>query len=665
MADQSDLLRQLDALPTVGGLRQQTAAAARRSAELGMPPQSSFVADVLLRSGLGQGLLMGAGDEVEAFFRSRLGNETYDQALEEVRRRMAMTAQERPGQTMAAEIAGSLLPAAGAMLASGGTAAPAVAARAAPLVARMAQGAAQGAAVGTAQGAVEGFMKGEGSASARLDRAAEDALTGGMFGGPIGAAAPAVGGALRRTFASPEERAARRMQGLLEESGSTPADAAAAYAARQTSEMGGARPEILADIMPGSAVAAETRRVANMPGANRQEITQQLQTRANEQGPRIMQSFEEALGGPRGNFFDNLDALQASRSAAAAPLYAQIGDIPARSSRLDELLLRAPDAAFDEARNAARYEGLIFPNLIAPNAQGTRTIVGDYTLRDVDMVKRGLDRIIERETDNITGRVSSEGRRAQTLKQQILAEADSLPGPYRQAREAWAGPTAVMDAMRSGQRIFNERAESSVRDIARMTASEREGFVVGVLDAVNQRIGRGVEGRDISSAFRSGNVRAQIEAALGAARSPEEARRAADALLQGIEREAQMAATNRGTRSISATAPLQAQQADFGAATGGLGILREAAQSGVGAAGASALQRALQRASMGMTNARIGATNEALRPYLFSTGPALTTRLQQINDILRPPAAYGVGSRQLAPGLLSDPFAELTGVQRR
>jgi hypothetical protein len=251
------------------------------------------------------------------------------------------------------------------------------------------------------------------------------------------------------------------------------------------------------------------------------------------------------------------------------------------------------------------------------------------------------------------------------LKQQILAEADTLPGPYRQAREAWAGPTAVMDAMRSGQRIFNERAETSVRDIAKMTASEREGFVVGVLDAVNQRIGRGIEGRDISSAFRSGNVRAQIEAALGAARSPQEARRAADVLLQGIEREAQMAATNRATRSISATAPLQAQEADFGAATGGASILREAAQSGIGAAGASALQRGLQRASMGMTNARMGATNEALRPYLFGTGPELAQQLRQIDQILRPPAAYGVGPRQLVPGLLADPFAELTGIQRQ
>lgn len=390
MADQSDLLRQLDALPTIGGSRQQTAAAARRGAELGMPPQSGFVADVLLRSGLGQGLLMGAGDEVEAFFRSRLGSQTYDQALEEVRRRMAVTRQERPGQTTAAEIAGAVLPAAGAMLASGGAAAPVVAARAAPLVARIGQGAAQGAAVGAAQGGVEGFMKGEGSASARLDRAAEDALTGGMVGGPIGAVAPVAGGMLRRTFASPEERAARRMQGLIEESGSTPAEAAAAYAARQTPDMGGARPEILADLMPGSAVAAETRRVANMPGANRQEITQQLQTRANEQGPRIMQDFEGALGGARGNFFDNLDALQASRSATAAPLYAQIGEIPARSGRLDDLLLRAPDAAFDEARNAARYEGLIFPNLVAPNAQGTRTIVGDYTLRDVDIDRKSV-----------------------------------------------------------------------------------------------------------------------------------------------------------------------------------------------------------------------------------------------------------------------------------
>jgi len=665
MADQTDLLEQLRALPPMGPARQQATAVARRGAELGMQPQSSFISDILLRSGLGQGLLMGAGDEVEAFFRARLGNETYEQALEDVRRRLAVTAQERPGQSAVAEIGGGILPAVGAMVLSRGQAAPAVASRAAPLISRMTQSLGQGTAVGAAQGGAEGFLKGEGSAAARLDRAAEEAVTGGAFGAGIGAAAPLVGGVVRRTFAPPEERAARRMQGLIEESGTTPTEAAAAYSARQSAEMGGVRPEILADLMPGSAISAETRRIANMPGANRQQITEQLQERANQQGQRIMGSFEEALGGPRGNFFDNLDALQASRSASAAPLYAQIGDIPARSSRLDQLLLRAPDAAFDEARNAARYEGLIFPNLVSPNAQGVRTVVGDYTLRDVDMVKRGLDRVIERETDNVTGRVSSEGRRAIKLKEDILSEADQLPGPYRQAREAWSGPTAVMDAMRSGQRIFNERAETSVRDIAKMTTSEREGFVIGVLDAVNQRIGRGIEGRDISSAFRSGNVRAQIEAALGAARSPEEARRAADALLQGIEREAKMAATNRGTRNISATAPMMAQQGDFASSMGGMGLLREAAQSGIGAAGASALQKALQRGAMGMTNRRVEATNEALRPYLLGTGPELPTRLRDIDRLLQQPASYGVGPRQLVPGLLADPFAETFGTQRR
>ena len=126
-----------------------------------------------------------------------------------------------------------------------------------------------------------------------------------------------------------------------------------------------------------------------------------------------------------------------------------------------------------------------------------------------------------------------------------------------------------------------------------------------------------------------------------------------------------MAATNRSTRNISATAPMQAQQADFNAATGGMSILREAAQSGIGAAGASALQRALQRGSMGVTNARVNATNEALRPYLFGTGAELPNRLREIDRLLQPPAAYGVGPRQLVPGLLADPFAETLGIQRR
>lgn len=659
-----DPFARLMALPPAKTARGQAAEAARRSSQLGLEPQSSFLADVLLRGAIGQGLLMGGGDEAEAYIRSALTGRPYEQSLEEIRQKLAVAGQERPGQMLAAEVAGGVLPAAGALVASGGMAAPAAAARVAPLAARVAQAAGQGVAVGAGQGAVEGFLKGEGGAAARLDRAAEEAMTGSMFGGAIGAAAPVVGGMVRKTFASPEERAARRMTGLLEESGVTPEQAAAAYAARQAPEMGGVRPEILADVMPGSAVARETQRIANLPGANRQEIAQQLTERSAQQGPRIQEAFQGALGTQR-DFYSLMDDLERARSAAAAPLYQGLEQIPARSDKIDSIIMRMDDAAFDLAKKAARFDGLIFPNIVAVNKDGTRKVVGDYTVRDLDMLKRGLDRIIEDGRSDITGRLNTEARDAAKLKSELLSEIDPVAPQYAAARQAWAGRSAVMDAMGAGQRIFNERAEQTARDIARMSASEREGFVVGVLDAVNQRLGRGVQGRDITSVFRTGNVRAQIEAALGAAQSPERASRAADALLQGIEREAQMAATARTTRSVSATAPLLAQEADFAAATGAAGVLRDLAARGVGPAAGSLLERGLQRGALGLTQARMGATNEALRPYLFGTGSDLTRRLQAMQALMAPPPAYGAGLRQMAPGLLGDPIGEALGLQRR
>lgn len=626
-------------------------------------PTSSIGADVIGRVGVGQGLMMGYGDEAEAFIRSKLpGGRSYEDELADVRQKIATTQRERPIASTTAEVGGSLAPTVAALATipfSGGASTPAAAATAArtgTLLGNIVRGGMRGGAIGGVQGGIEGFGKGEGGFENRAQRALGEAAVGTVVGGTLGAAVPAAGAAIGSVFSSPTTRAQNRMLDVLGEQGASPQDVAAEYARRQAQ---GVKPEIIADMYPGGAVAAESRRVLNVPGANRAEITGQLVGRMDEQGPRVAQAFQRATGTDQ-KFFTVLDDLEKTRKADATPFYQAAYEKPARTKTLDELILRAPDNAFEEAQRAARYEGLVFPNLVAQNKDGARTIVGDYTVKDVDLVKRGLDRIIENNTDAITGKANSEARRAATLKNAIVNEVDKLAPEYAQARSAWAGPSAVMEAMRSGQRLFNERAEITARDIAKLGQSEKEGFLIGALDAVNQRIGRKVEGQDVTGAFRSGNAKAQIEAALSATgRKPDEVKSITNALFADIEREAMMANTNRQLRAISQTAPLQAEEQAFREGMrASTGFLRDMQSGGISGGLAGLLQRGGDRLATGLTEQGAQRTNAEIARLMFpNTQQGVEQAMSELTRRQLQRGRYAV-PRAVVPGLLADPLTD-------
>lgn len=626
-------------------------------------PTSSVGADVIGRVGVGQGLMMGYGDEAEAFIRSKLpGGRSYEDELTDVRQKIATTQRERPIASTTAEVGGSLAPAVAALAAipfSGGASAPAAAATAArtgTLLGNIVRGGMRGGAIGGVQGGIEGFGKGEGGFENRAQRALGEAAVGTVVGGTLGAAVPAAGAAIGSVFSSPTTRAQNRMLDVLGEQGASPQDVAAEYARRQAQ---GVKPEIIADMYPGGAVAAESRRVLNVPGANRAEITGQLVGRMDEQGPRVAQAFEEATGTNK-KFYPVYEELQRARKADAAPLYEAAYPKPARTKVLDELLLRLDDDVFNQSRKAARADGLDFVDLIGTDRNGKRAILFDYDVKQVDLIKRGLDRVIENGTDKITREKSPEARDAILFKNAILKEVDKLAPEYAQARSLWAGPSAVMDAMRSGKRLFDERAEVTARDIAKLGTAEKEGFLIGALDAVNQRIGRKIEGQDVTGAFRSGNAKAQIEAALSATgRKPDEVKSITNALFADIEREAMMANTNRQLRAISQTAPLQAEEQAFREGMrASTGFLRDMQSGGISGGLAGLLQRGGDRLATGLTEQGAQRTNAEIARLMFpNTQQGVEQAMSELTRRQLQRGRYAV-PRAVVPGLLADPLTD-------
>ena len=150
----------------------------------------------IARSVLGQGLLLGWGDEAEAWLRSKIGDDSYDETLARIQQSNQAYRDEYPVASIGNEVIGGLIPTAAAYFATpftGGTSAPVAAAGTArmgmmvPRIAAQLPNWMKGAGIG----ATEGAIAGAGMADQGQSRA-EGAAMGAAIGAPLGAAAPAV-----------------------------------------------------------------------------------------------------------------------------------------------------------------------------------------------------------------------------------------------------------------------------------------------------------------------------------------------------------------------------------------------------------------------------------------------------------------------------------------
>jgi hypothetical protein len=114
-------------------------------------------------------------------------------------------------------------------------------------------------------------------------------------------------------------------------------------------------------------------------------------------------------------------------------------------------------------------------------------IVGKVpNMRLIQMAKEGLDALLEGDQyrDKYTRRLTKEGQGIDKLRRALLAEGDRLNPDWKAAREAWAGPSARLEALSDGKAALS-RAWSR-RDFAErwneMNDSEREVFKIGVAD---------------------------------------------------------------------------------------------------------------------------------------------------------------------------------------
>lgn len=343
---------------------------------------------------------------------------------------------------------------------------------------------------GAIAGGAAGFGSGNGTADS-LVKAGLGAVAGSALGGLLPIGVGVVGNriaGLNRLFGDRATLSRQIVGDAIEADGSTPASVGQrliAAAQRQT-------PLSIADT--GENTRGLLASVSRRPGPARSIARPAIEQRQAEQSDRVVGAIGRDLGRV-GNVRQESERLLEEARTASAPLYDDFRAQPGRTSDELEAILQTPAgrSALSRAQTIAANERRD-PTALGfdLNDQGEVILARNSSPETLDLVKRGLDDLLEDARDPITGRINYTPslRAIEDVRKSLIREADNLYPQYGAARAAFAGPASVEEALQLGRQSLNMSAEDLDAAISRMQPAEVEQFGLGLRAAMADNINR-------------------------------------------------------------------------------------------------------------------------------------------------------------------------------
>jgi hypothetical protein len=406
---------------------------------------------------------------------------SYESYLKAEREGMRKYQEENPITSTVANLSGAVAP---AFISGGFGAVPAVSRAVGPRLARMLFGEAPSvgrmAATGAGTGAVTAVGTSEKPITEAPSEAGLGAVTGGVTAGTLGLLGQYVAIPVYRQlkrmmgFGDTNQMADRLIVDALRKDNLTPDQALARLQGMQRGEA------TLADV--GENTAALLRRASAAPGQARQETQAALSQRAAERGPRISDDLRTLMSASP-DFYTDITDLMAKRRTDAQALYgAAWSNAPVITPQNAPNIWGMRDLpSFKQAMDAGmrRLRDMGLP-LNSPQ----------NIFRGLHETKLALDDMIETEM--------RQGNRNQaatllSMKERLLRDMDNASGPYRIARQAYAGDSEMLEAMNQGRNIYTLPEPELRALIARFggNPSEYDAFRAGMAQAMLERVRAG------------------------------------------------------------------------------------------------------------------------------------------------------------------------------
>ncbi len=483
------------------------------------------------------------------------------------------------------------------------------------LIARILASGASGAAIGGADSAV------------RSDGDAGAAIRGAIVGGGTGLIAPLAGKAIGagwqrlRDFraAKAAAQASGVDRGTLSTIGRAVRDDGLDPAAigQRMGELG---PDaMMMDLGPN--LQRQAGALAAMPGRGQEIVRSAIASRQAGAGGRIGSALDDALGQPA----DTLalaDDIVARRANAAKPLYQKAYEEGSGGVWSPELERMAGSPMFADAMRRAATTGQDRAILDGFGSFNPRVSISQDGRISFNQAKAGGSPLypdlqywdyVKRNLDDIAGEAKRAGRSEQAsiainLASRLRNELDTAVPSYKAARDAYSGPSAILDAMEEGQGIFrNSYTPGQLRQkLATMNDAEKEAFTQGARAQIADVMGTARnDALAARSTFQKGYNRDKLEMLVG----KDEAAR----MLRTLDAETTFTRTQHVVSGNSETAARSAAMREIAGENGPQFGVREGYMSGgmLGAA-RSAGMRTAERIIAGLLSAGREARNSGL-----------------------------------------------------
>ena len=244
---------------------------------------------------------------------------------------------------------------------------------------------------------------------------------------------------------------------------------------------------------------------AVMPGETNAAMNAVRQARSVNR-PERLDPVVDLMSGGAGRAATVASDLVATQKAVAGPLYEKVHamDVPV-TPELNAILARLQKSgAYSKAEGIADAEGVPF-ELNDPS------LPASFTMRQLDLVKQGADDLVSgaREKDPTLARALG------NLNTEYKAALDTATGgAYADARAAFAGPAASLDALELGRKSGNVNAAQRAEDMAGMGPAELQHYRIGAAEQLREQIGNR-PGQNKLMDPTNRNVREQLQQIFG------------------------------------------------------------------------------------------------------------------------------------------------------
>ncbi len=461
------------------------------------------------RAAVGQGLMMGWGDEAEAWLRSKLGEGEYKDLVNKIRKEYGTYSEQYPISSALLEFSGGVAPGVAAMMIPGGQPAGATQLTTAggSALARLAgRPIVKSAGAGATTGAISG------AGSTTEGQRGSGAVSGGAYGTAFGLAIPAAirtsGGVKdwlsERLFPSEAktfERASKKMTEAMGEADMTPADISKRMAENRALGV----PATVANTEAALADLAET--VAQRTGKGTRRIEKTISKQQAGTKERVYQQVRKGL--KPDDYYSEEERLISDLRSKSAPAYKQayaVGEVDdpqimdmlalpqfrgvwatARSIAEADAAAAKVNAmrsgeAFDPSEFKLRdiYEVIRDPKTGNPVDVKVTGTVPD--VRTLDYMKRALDAQISAgyRSDNAATLASANAYK--DLRNALRDRTKEVVPEYNAALQVYKGDKEILDSLRAGYNDFGKMDHEEVmRLVANMSPAEKEAFRTGVV----------------------------------------------------------------------------------------------------------------------------------------------------------------------------------------